>query len=86
MSKALWAHRISRHGCTKITPFELVYGQEAVLPVEVNLDVYRLAKQNDLSAVMYHDLMMDNINEVTDVRLKAPKKIEKEGSGCQGKQ
>ena len=60
LSEALWAHRISRHGATKVTPFELVYGQEAILPVEVNLDTYRLAKQNDLSAVDYHDLMMDN--------------------------
>jgi hypothetical protein len=51
LSKALWAHRISRHGTTKVTPFKLVYGQEAVLPIEVNLDAYGLAKQNDLSAV-----------------------------------
>ena len=27
---------------------------------------------------MYHDLMMDNIDEVTDVRLTALKKIEKD--------
>jgi hypothetical protein len=26
LSEALWAHRISRHGATKVTPFELVYG------------------------------------------------------------
>ena len=26
LSKILWAHRISRHGATKVTPFELVYG------------------------------------------------------------
>jgi hypothetical protein len=45
LSKALWAHRISRHGTTKVTPFELVYGQEVVLPIEVNLGAYRLAKQ-----------------------------------------
>src|SRR6185312_11409811 len=78
LSEALWAHRISRHGATKVTPFELVYGQEAVLPVEINLDAYRLAKQNDLSAVDYHDMMMDNIDEVTDKRLKALKEIEKD--------
>jgi hypothetical protein len=78
LSETLWAHRISRHGATEVTPFELVYGQEAVLPVEVNLDAYRLAKQNDLSAVMYHDMMMDNIDEVTDKRLKALKEIEKD--------
>ena len=59
-------------------PFELVYGQEAVLPVEVNLDAYRLAKQNDLSAVDYYNSMMDNIDEVTDKRMKALKEIEKD--------
>ena len=63
---------------TKVTPFELVYGQEAVLPVEVNLDPYRLAKQNDLSAVDYYNSMMDNIDEVTDKRMKALKEIEKD--------
>ena len=77
-SEALWAHRISRHGATKVTPFELVYSQEAVLPVEVNLAAYRLAKQNHLSAVDYKDLMMDNIDEVTDKCLKALKEIQKD--------
>jgi hypothetical protein len=32
LSEALWAHRTSRHKGTKVTPFELVYGPEAVLP------------------------------------------------------
>ena len=78
LSEALWAHRISKHGATKVTPFELVYGKEAVLPIEVNLYAYRLAKQNDLSAVDYYDLMMDNIDEVSDKRLQALKEIEKD--------
>ena len=26
LSEALWAHRISRHGATKVTPYEIVYG------------------------------------------------------------
>ena len=78
LSEALWAHCISRHGATKFTPFELVYGQETILPVEVNLDIYRLAKQNDLSAVNYYDLMIDNIDEVSDKRMQALKEIEKD--------
>ena len=78
LSEALWAHRISRHGATKVTPFELVYGQEVILPIEVNLDAYRLAKQNDLSDVDYYDLMMDNIDEVSDKRMQALKEIEKD--------
>src|SRR6185437_13120878 len=78
LSEALWAHRISRHGATKVTPFEFVYGQEAVLPFEVNLDAYRLTKRSDISVVDYYNLMMDNIDEVTDKRVKVLKEIEKD--------
>jgi transposase InsO family protein len=44
LSEVLWAHRISKHSATNVTPFELVYGQEVVLPVEVNLDALRIAQ------------------------------------------
>jgi hypothetical protein len=73
--EALWAHRISRHGTTKVTPFELVYGQEVVLPMEVNL-----AKQNKLPAIDYQNLMMDSIDKVTNKRLQSLKEIEKDKS------
>ena len=55
-----------------------MYCQEAILPIEVNLDAYRLAKQNDLSVVDYYNSMMDNIDEVTDKCMKALKEIEKD--------
>jgi hypothetical protein len=42
LSDALWAHRTSRHGATKVTPFELVYGQEVVLPMEIGLQSLRV--------------------------------------------
>jgi hypothetical protein len=71
LSKALWAHWISKHGATKVTPFELVFGQEAVLPVEVNLQGCRVEAQDALSAKEYHELMMDRIDEVTNGQLIA---------------
>jgi hypothetical protein len=71
LSEALWAHRVSGHGATKITYFELVYVQEIMLFIELNLNAYRLAKQKELSIVMYHDLIMNNIDEVIYNRLKA---------------
>jgi hypothetical protein len=37
LSEVLWEHRTSRHRATKITPFELVYGQEAVIPIGIGL-------------------------------------------------
>jgi hypothetical protein len=36
--EALCAHHISKYSTIKVTPFELVYEQEAILTVEVNLD------------------------------------------------
>jgi hypothetical protein len=51
------------------SPFELMYGQEVVLHVEISLNAIRFARQNDL--------MMNNIDEVTDNRLMALREIEK---------
>ena len=39
---------------------------------------FRLAKQNELPAADYYNLMMDNIDEVTDKRLQALREIEKD--------
>ena len=56
LNEALWAHRISWHSATKVTPYELVYGQEAILPTEVNLGALRVARQNDLLVMDYYML------------------------------
>ena len=48
LSEALWAHVISKHHATKVYPFEVVYGQKAVLSVEISLNAIRFARQNDL--------------------------------------
>jgi hypothetical protein len=78
LSEALWAHRISKHHATKVSPFELVYGHEVVLHVEISLNAIRFARQNGISIADYHDLMMDNIDEVTDKRIMALKEIGKD--------
>jgi hypothetical protein len=78
LSEALWAHRISKHSVTNATPFELVYGQEAILPTEVNLDALRIARQNELSAIDYHNLMLGKLDEVSDERVKAFGEIERD--------
>jgi hypothetical protein len=62
LSKALSTHCISRHGATNVASFGLA--------VKVNFDAYRLTEKNNLSNVMYHDLMMNTIDEVTDKRIK----------------
>jgi hypothetical protein len=78
LSEALCAHRISKQCATKVSSFELVYGQEAVLPVEISLNDVRFARQNDLTVDYYYNSMMDNIDEVTDKRVIALGEIEKD--------
>jgi transposase InsO family protein len=78
LSEALWSYRISKHSDIKVTPFELIYGQEAVLPVEVNLDTLRIAQQNELSTVDYHNLMLNRLDEVSDKRKNALGEIKRD--------
>jgi hypothetical protein len=62
----------------KVTPFELVYGQEVVLPMEIGLQSLRVTRQGSLSANEYHELKMDRIDDVPKSRFKASDEIEKE--------
>jgi hypothetical protein len=61
-----------------VTPFELVYGQEVVLPVEINFQTCRIVGQDNLSATKYIEGTMDTIDVVPEGRLKALQEIEKE--------
>jgi hypothetical protein len=78
LSEAMWAHRTSRHRVMKVTPFELVYGQEAVLPVEVSLQNLRIIRQDYLSAKEYTELMMDKVDKAPKSQRRALEEIEKE--------
>jgi hypothetical protein len=59
-------HRTSRHVATKVTPSELVDGQEAVLLVEVSYQNLRITRQDYLSAKEHIELMMDKIDEAPE--------------------
>jgi hypothetical protein len=32
LNEALWAYRMACHGVTKVSPYQLVYGHDVVLP------------------------------------------------------
>jgi len=63
------------HGATKCTPYQLVYGQEAIMPWEVNISSRRVPFQNDLSADEYASLMNINTEDLIDIWLWAFEKI-----------
>jgi transposase InsO family protein len=78
LMEALWAYRVSKHGAIKTTPFELVYDQEVVLPVEINAQTSRVVCQDNLSAKEYRNSMMDGIDDLLESHLTALQEIEKE--------
>ena len=63
------------HGSIKCSPYELVYGHEAVLPWEINIGSRRVLQQNNLKANDYKNLMMDNLDDLNFHRLKALENI-----------
>ena len=76
LNEALWAYRMACHGSIKTSPYELVYGHNAVLPWEVQTGSRRVTLQNDLSAEVYKNLMMDNLEDLSCLRLRALENIE----------
>jgi hypothetical protein len=55
----------------------LVYGHHAILPWELQSDSRRIKLQKDLSSKDYNDLMMDELEDLHMIRLRALENIEK---------
>jgi hypothetical protein len=59
------------HGATQTSPYELVYGHHAILPWEMQSNSRRVILQKDLSSKDYNDLMMDELEDLNMIRLRA---------------
>jgi hypothetical protein len=77
LNEALWAYRMAPHGATQTSPYELVYGHHAILPWEMYSDSRRVVLQKDLSSKDYNDLMMDELEDLHMICLRALENIEK---------
>ena len=59
-----------------MSPYELVYGHNAVLPWEIQTGSRRVTLQNNLLAEVYKNLMRDDLEDLSCHRLCALKNIE----------
>ena len=64
------------HGLIKASPYELVYGHNAVLPWEIQTRSRRVTLQNDLSVEVYKNLMIYDLEDLSCHRLRALENIE----------
>ena len=76
LSGALWAYKMSCHGSTKVSPYQLVYGHEAVLPWETRLGSRWVTSQDPLTAEDYATLMKDELEDLAGHRPNALINIE----------
>ena len=61
LNEALWSYRMACHGATKVSPYQLVYGHDAVLPWEVKAGSRWRFFQDQLAVDDYTTLMKDEL-------------------------
>jgi len=71
LNEALWSYRMACHGSTKVSPYQLVYGHDAVLPWEIETGSRRVSFQDQLAADDYATLMKDELDDLVGHRLRA---------------
>ena len=76
LNEALWSYRMACHGATKVSPYQLVYGHDAVLPWKIKTGSRRIFSQDQLTADDYSTLMKDELEDLAGHRLKALVSIE----------
>jgi hypothetical protein len=75
LSEVLWAYRTSKRLSINTTPFSLVYGYDAVLPVELTIQSLRVAKQNQLSHIDYESAIMAEMDDLDEAQVSAVNSI-----------
>jgi transposase InsO family protein len=74
--EALWAYRVTVRTPTQATPYSLVYGCEAVLPLEIQLPSLRVALRNGLTQDKHIRLRFQELDSLEEERLHAIQDLE----------
>lgn len=70
-SLALWGYRTSIRTSTGATPYSLVYGMEAVLPVELEVPSLRVALESEIPKAGWTRGRFEQLNLIEEQRMKA---------------
>ena len=67
---SLWAYRTSFRTSTRATPYSLVYGMEAVLPVEIEMGSLRVTLMQQISETKWVQSRFDQLSLLYERRLR----------------
>ncbi|KAM2502375.1 hypothetical protein ACFX1W_032934 [Malus domestica] len=76
IGEALWAYRTTYRTPTQATPYSLVYGVEAVLPLESQIPSLRMALQEGLTDEENAKLRLQELEALDEKRLEAQQHLE----------
>ncbi|XXG41995.1 hypothetical protein AAC387_Pa01g2354 [Persea americana] len=76
LPETLWAYRTTVRGPTHITPFSLVYGSEAVVPLKVQILSLRVSVQNEMTQESNVKLRLQELDNLDERRLEALQSVE----------
>ncbi|KAM2690737.1 hypothetical protein EV1_043866 [Malus domestica] len=76
IGEALWAYRTTYRTPTQATPYSLVYGVEAVLPLESQIPSLRMAIQEGLTDEENAKLRLQELEALDEKRLEAQQHLE----------
>ncbi|XP_070046026.1 uncharacterized protein [Nicotiana tomentosiformis] len=71
MEEALWAYWMTHRTLTRATPYSLIYGVEAVLPLERQIPSLRLPVQEGLTEEENARLDLEELESLDEKRLEA---------------
>jgi hypothetical protein len=74
--EALWAYRVTVRTPTQCTPYSLVYGSEAVLPLEVEVPSLRVAIHEEITQDEQVRLRFQELDTLEEGRLHAVQNLE----------
>ncbi|WJZ92606.1 hypothetical protein VitviT2T_011591 [Vitis vinifera] len=67
----LWVYRTSFRTSTGATPYSLVYGMEAMLPVKIEMGSLRVALEQQIPKANWAQARLDQLNLFDERRLRA---------------
>ena len=68
---ALWAYRITWKNTTRFNPYQLVYGKEAMLPIEFQIHTFQIAAELEFDLSKAQQQRVVQLNELDEIRQQA---------------
>ena len=72
----MWAYRTTHRTPTQLTPYQLIFGTEVVLPLEIQIPSLRVALREEITDEENTTLRLEELESLDEKRLRAQQSLE----------